>query len=91
MAKIAEVSLQVGAVEATDNPMADPNAIKTSDNAAAVMAPAITADQLMKTLPVSSGMAAARSEVSTVVFLLVGASAQAQERQNEQDHHDKTD
>jgi hypothetical protein len=85
------VSRQVGAVEATDNPIAEPKAISTSDRAAPVMAPAITADQFRKMAPVSTGTVAARSEVSTAGFLFVRASAQAQERQNEQDHDDKTD
>ena len=69
------MSLQVGVVDVTDNPIAEPNAMSTNDNAAAVIAPATTADQFREMLPVSTGAVATLSEVSTAVLLLLRLSA----------------
>ena len=85
---VGDVSLQVGAVDATDRPSDVPNAIKTRERADATRAPAITGAQWTKCLRVSTGVVADGWMVCTVV---PPRSAQAQERQDKQDHDNQTD
>ena len=69
--RVREVSLQVGAVDATDSPRDVPNAIKTKERAAATRAPAITGVQWTKCLRASIGTVVGDWIVYTAGFPLV--------------------
>jgi hypothetical protein len=69
-------SRQVGAVDMTDNPMADPNASRTAEIPAATTAPAAIAPQ--ETV-----------RGTTIPAALI--SVQAEERQDGDDHNHQTD
>src|SRR2546423_1104558 len=84
---VGEVSLQVGAVDATARPRDVPNAIRTRERADATNAPAMTGVQWTKCLRASIGAVAE----GWVVCTAIPPSAQAEEREDEQNHDDQTD
>src|SRR5262245_31937157 len=79
-----ELSRQVGAVELTARPIAAANVCNTTARAAAINPPAMIAGQCTRGQP--SG------RVSSVVKVMTRPrSAQAEERQNGQDHDNQPD
>ena len=87
--RVREVSLQVGAVDATDSPRDVPNATKTKERAAATRA---TGDDRGPMDEMSAGFDRySRWGLDRLHCRIPSRSAQTEERQNEQDHDDQSD
>jgi hypothetical protein len=84
---VGDVSLQVGAVDATARPRDVPNAIRTRERADATSAPAMTGLQWK----MSTSFDRCRRGRLDRLHRRISPSAQAEEREDEQDHDDQTD